>query len=292
MKPAPVRQAGYTIIETMIFLIISGALLLGALGLFNGRIQRTQFSQAVQAFDSRIKTAANEVSTGTYPDNQPFSCSIAPDGSPSIAALGTAEQGTRSDCIFVGKVIAPAASCKSGVKTIAQVSCTTVEVHTVIGRRLDNTGKVTSILVDPTNIGTGAKPVMVTNPDLTQSIDLGYGTSIKGVYLVTAGSPSLLSGIGFFQSFNGSYDNNGNLASGAQNIQTWNVKTTTLTPISPLIRNDMATTIHKEKMTQATPGSTIVCLRSGSNDQNASITLGNSNGALTTNVVVGDPLCP
>ena len=45
MKRA-VRQteAGYTILETMIFLIISGALMASAALLFNGKINRSQFT--------------------------------------------------------------------------------------------------------------------------------------------------------------------------------------------------------------------------------------------------------
>lgn len=56
----------------MIFLVVTAALMLSVLGLFNGRLQRTQFSQAVQALDNRIKSVANETSTGTYPSSPAF----------------------------------------------------------------------------------------------------------------------------------------------------------------------------------------------------------------------------
>jgi type II secretory pathway pseudopilin PulG len=284
MKPALDRQAGYTIIETMIFLIISGALLLSALALFNGRLQRTQFTQAVQAFDAQIKSTANEAATGTYPDF-PFDCDL--NGQDPNPRAGNGTQGQRSGCIFVGKVMAPSAQCSGD---ITQTVCSKVDVYSVVGRRLLPDDHVVSSL---TGIN-GAKPTVITDPDtITQTIKLDYDTRITSVSQPTAfvNFPLTASGVGFFQSFNGSYNNTGNLNSGAQNIQTWVVRASS-PPYAPLSADDMKATVHAEAMNQpSTSNSIYFCLKSSSGDQYASIRLVTVNSTLATNVEIGGALC-
>jgi type II secretory pathway pseudopilin PulG len=281
MKPAPVRQAGYTIIETMIFLAVSATLLLSALSLFGSRVQRTQFSQAVQSLDSRLKTVANEASTGTYPEVPAFNCSVTGNDPPQTASLGADPQGTRTDCIFVGKIIAPAAPDKC-VAPLATSGCNKIDVYTVIGRRLSGIDTISASLTD-------SKPTIVVDPDLTQTYDLGNSTKITGIF--NKSDSSQLSGVGFFQSFNSSY-NSGQLTSGSQSVETWSVVAAS-SPVSPLGYTDMKLAVSGG-LTRITPGNTKICLRSGGSDQKASIVLGNSTGVLQTTVIMDDtdPLCP
>ncbi len=301
MKPAPTRQAGYTIIEVMIFLVVSGVLLLSAFSLFSGRIQKNQFTQSVQTLDTHIKTIANEVTTGTYPSGQSFDCTVSGSGPPTISNPGNADdQGTRTDCIFLGKIInftVPNTNCTVPAAT---TFCTKIEVYTVVGRRLDPGGNVVNSM-------TAASPVVVNTPvNLTESFDLSYGTHATGLFQNNAnlnlGFP-LRSAVGFFQSFNGNYGSGGNLNSGAQNVSTWLVRTPSA-PAAPIqvggnngIRGLVATgaaTPANGLFAKPTPpdDNVYVCLRSSDNSQKASITLRGSSNGLTTAVAIGDPKCP
>lgn len=98
------RQTGYTIIEVMIVLAVSGALFLSAVLLINGRQQRTQFDQSIREVRSQIQQVINEVSNGFYPDFTNFTCTVTGSGPPTFA-LASGGQGTNEGCIFLGKAI-------------------------------------------------------------------------------------------------------------------------------------------------------------------------------------------
>lgn len=293
MKPAPNRQAGYTIIEVMIFLIISTAMILLILPLFNGRIQRTQFAQSVQSLDNQIKNIANEVTTGTYPPSPGFNCSAPGNNPPAVSpSAGTDDQGSRSDCIFLGKIInfgVPSGTCT----TMATSNCSKVEIYTVVGKRTDGSGNVINSMA-------AAAPRLVVSPpttvSLTESFNLEYGTRITA--LRQDGSFPLRSGVGLFQSFNGNY-NAGKLESGSQNVSTWVVKSTSF-PASPVDAQNIYNTVAAQQSGTFQPlasGENLwVCLNSADNKQRSMIAFqgsGNSLKTVVTSLATGDTTkCP
>lgn len=301
MKSAPVRHAGYTIIEVMIFLVITAALLLSVVGLFSGQIQNAEFAQSVQALDNKIKSVANEASTGTYPDSPSFDCTLFL-GVPSTNAAQPGTQGSRDPCIFAGKIInfdVQNAVCN----VVTSDSCISLDTYTVVGRRLTNAGQVPTSLLG----ATGVAPRIIQSPNLTQSYNLGYGTHVSGVYLKLNGSgqpdptgtvdkTTPLSGLAFFQSMNASYSG-GNLNSSAQNIETWYVKGA-LNPAAPITMANMNAALvaavpgQPSTVQQPIAGTLVVCVTSGGGDKNASITLGTSNGSSATEIKIEDPQCP
>lgn len=298
MKPAPDRQAGYTIIEVMIFLIISAAMILLILPLFNGRIQRTQFAQSVQSLDNQIKNIANEVTTGTYPSTPSFNCNAPGNNPPAIsAAAGTDDQGSRSDCIFLGKIInfgVPSGACTN----IATSNCNKVEIYTVVGKRTDGSGNVINSMAS-------AAPRLVVNPpttvSLTESFDLEYGTRVTALRQQYGNQPlnfPLRSGVGLFQSFNGNY-NAGKLESGSQNVSTWVIKSTSF-PASPVDAQNIYNTVAAQQsgtfQPLASDESLWVCLNSADNKQRSMISFqgsGNSLKTVVTSLNAGDTTkCP
>lgn len=98
------HNRGYTILEVLIFLAISGFILVSALVVVNGRQEQVQYQQAVREIDSSIRAAVSDVSNGFFPRTD-FSCSN-DAGSLVIASNGSA-QGSRQDCVFAGKAIVP-----------------------------------------------------------------------------------------------------------------------------------------------------------------------------------------
>lgn len=272
MKATVERHAGFTIVETMIFLIVTLFLLSSAFLIFNGKLQRTQFTQAVRELNTRIDTIANETSTGTYPSSPSFSCS-APGSNPVVVSHSGDTQGSNRDCIFFGKVMN-----FTGQKS---------EAYVLVGRRVDSSGsKLTTQVFDPSE---GANPIVVTDPDITETRDLGYGTTVTALYReATDGSGRhAIAAIAFLQSLTGYDTVTDHLNSGSQQVDLWSINggAGDIYTIENLVKT--------ENMSQVTQDDQIVvCLKSGNNDQKASVTIGEDKGGLTTTTLIGDSTCP
>lgn len=102
---------GYTIIEVLIVLAISGTILVSSIGVFGGRKAATEFSQAVYDLQSKFQNYANSVSSAALPAGEAYTCqvsSLMPDGK-VYPVLATAPAGssdtTNQDCIYLGRAI-------------------------------------------------------------------------------------------------------------------------------------------------------------------------------------------
>lgn len=100
------KQAGYTIIEVMIFLAITAGMSVIAFTAFSGQQQRTQFAQAVRGTESQVQDWINDVNTGYFPSTR-VSCTSTVGSQPNVSSAGGSNptQGTNEACIFVGKVV-------------------------------------------------------------------------------------------------------------------------------------------------------------------------------------------
>lgn len=98
-KPA----VGYTIVEVLIFLAVSGALLVSAGVVINGRQERTRFAQAVDDVGLTLQDYFNDVSTGYYPNNNNLFCSSELGGL-TLQTMGSLGTGTNAQCVFSGKL--------------------------------------------------------------------------------------------------------------------------------------------------------------------------------------------
>ena len=97
--------AGFTIIEVMIFLAVSGGLLISAIATISGQQGRTQFTTGVREFESRIQDLINDVETGYFPSNLQLECRIGGDSGPDFDIDATVSQGTNQECVFLGKAL-------------------------------------------------------------------------------------------------------------------------------------------------------------------------------------------
>lgn len=97
---------GFTIVETMIVLAVTGVLFFSVMAVMAGRQNRTQFQQSINAMKVEIEQVVSQVQTGYYPSTQNFRCSAAPAGGLQITSAASGnEQGTNKDCVFFGKAI-------------------------------------------------------------------------------------------------------------------------------------------------------------------------------------------
>ncbi|HEY1064065.1 MAG TPA: hypothetical protein VGE30_02075 [Candidatus Saccharimonadales bacterium] len=102
------RGAGYTVLETLIFLAVTGAMFASAMAFISGRQARTEFAAAVRDFEASMNDIANDVATGYYvnalEDGRQIDCTVVGG---DIVLGGTAgdEQGTNKGCIFIGRAL-------------------------------------------------------------------------------------------------------------------------------------------------------------------------------------------
>ena len=108
------RPFGYTIVEVMIVLAVSGVTFLIAAVFVGGKQASTAFDQGVYEMASRLQDVADQVAAGQYSDI-PFGCSVSVVGGGSVSqnkltitAPGsgvTSTEGTNQHCTFIGKLV-------------------------------------------------------------------------------------------------------------------------------------------------------------------------------------------
>jgi prepilin-type N-terminal cleavage/methylation domain-containing protein len=201
LKPMKVgrKQRGFTIVETMIVLAVSGALFLVAAVAISGRQARQEFSQSIEDARSQIQTVVNEVGTGFYPSMSNLSCTAGAAG-PVFSGTVTA-QGENAGCISLGKAIqfdvAGTNPEEMNVYTVAGLQRTSagVEVSTLAETRPKVIAPSTSDPATP-NITNNKK--LLYGLTISRMTDLNTGNSIGAVAILNSlaqtGDEGLLSG--------------------------------------------------------------------------------------------------
>lgn len=102
------QPQGYTIVEVMMFLMITGVLLATSFTLFSGRTDRERLRTGVNEFDANLNTIINQISTGNYTKFNNWSCTAPVNGNPVTWTSGVStNQGANTGCVFLGEVIHP-----------------------------------------------------------------------------------------------------------------------------------------------------------------------------------------
>jgi type II secretory pathway pseudopilin PulG len=207
--------AGFTIVETLIVLAVTGTLFASAATLINGRQAKTQFQTGINAAKQQMQQVINESASGFFPGGG-FNCTGSIGGQPSFT-IGANAQGTNSGCTFVGKA----------VQLAPQGASATYVVYPLVGNRREVSGdNVTSIYSGPG--GAGAWPValnQVGSKTFSQQITFEDGLTVYQP-LTTAAA------FGFISTFGGYTDSGGSscngLCSGSQQSQLYAVPLTSV----------------------------------------------------------------
>ncbi len=203
------NSRGYTIVETMIFLAVSGVMFLIAVGFVSGKQGKTEFRESMDDINTQVQQVINDVSNGFYPSGENFVCTANSTGFPTISA-GINKQGTNKNCTFIGKVI------QFGVNGTGGSG---FNIYSVAGRQYAPSPPAASKDILPVNFAE-AKPTVIYNAgppliDVTDIRQIRWSSQVTKV--TNAGIAT--AGIGFFTSF-GSYDTGGSLKSGSQSVVT------------------------------------------------------------------------
>lgn len=289
--------AGYTIIEVLIFLAISGFMFVVAAIFINGKQANAEFQQGINDANTQIRTVMNDVVNGFYPSNNDFECTVTGlTTAPRFDKLVTHGQGSNLGCTFIGKVI------QFGVKGTGDASSgwSGYNVYTVAARQYAS-GSTTQL---PQNFAQALPKAAVENGvDLTDVKSFHWGLAVTKVCVLpdsgcdhsgTPASSSNADAIGFFGSF-GNFGSGTALQSGSQSVNVVLIPGTSYLVGSG---NGKDETTAVASINSGLPTSSplaapniLICFE-GTNSKTASITIGGTNGQqLTTSIKIGDSRC-
>lgn len=257
------KNAGFTIVEVMIVLAVTGALFVSAAVAISGRTNKTQFQQSINDVVTALQQNINSTAIGYYPNTSNFKC-INSSGALAISS-GTNTQGTNNDCIFLGKAIQFGVTGTDPQQYVTypiaalRVDTNDEEVHDI--------GSAKPAVIYPSAQQPGA-------PNDTQTDKLMYGLTVsKMIYDNNPGNT-----IGAFAVIsdlsNYSYSNS-QLQSGSQQLILVPISTTAL---NDTIANAASKINQKLPTSPNATGGVQICFDSGTTDQSGLVTVGGSGG--------------
>lgn len=252
------QQAGFTIVEVMIVLAVTGALFVGIASTLAGRQRQAEFTQAINEVRSQIQQTISEVQEGYYASGNNFSCTASgtgPGSSITFASVapGAKAQGTNGGCIFLGKALHFTTS--DGY-----------DIFPVAG------------LQSATNFMSSRPTAIYNTSGVDQSVSVKYKFGITVVAMKYAGASSA-STIGVFSSFD---DTNAQEGSNQQ-ADIYGMPSAALTSnkatAAGQIKTDLDTVTASSlgSLTQNPNGGVQICFKSGGTDNYGLITVGQNN---------------
>lgn len=293
------NRKGYTIVEVMMFLAISGFMFVVAATFVSGKQANAEFRQGVEEAASDIQSVINTVSDGFYPSNGEYKCKADDTGTVKFSKEAT-EAGTNQGCVFLGKAI----------QFEPDGDQTRFNVYTLAGRQYapNTAGKKLATLrgeskprvVDPDSNNSSTFNIG-DPPSLTDKKTFDWGLKVNGTYSYKTGispyanpdpgAPARIDvrSLVFFGGL-GSYSGDA-LDSGSQTISM--ISTTNVG--SPIDKSEQTgiNNINEQASQQGSWPATIVICFVGTNDKRASLTIDSSAGqGIIVNKQLGDDILP
>lgn len=92
------KQGGFTIVETLVVLAITGVMFVATAALVSNQLSRYRYRDSMLRIEEIVRNNINDVQTGYIPNASGVSV-------PGLGCSSTADVGTSVDCEFVGKQI-------------------------------------------------------------------------------------------------------------------------------------------------------------------------------------------
>lgn len=264
--------AGYTIVEVMIFLSITGLLLAAAGTYIAGQQDRAYFADAARDAESLLEEIGNDVGVGYIPQKGEFSCTGSPTGPVLTQTTGIAyQQGMNPGCQFLGKVIKFERN-KASFTLITIVG----NSKTSSGRDVQNFAEAMPKAVTPT----AAQPRV----DLNDTRTFKNGLIVTRVLLKRAGAPSIdIGAFGIFSTFPQYSGASNDLASGTQSVLLVPIMGTSL---DSSIDDIVASVSNVTEADADNLHSLLVCFRHGAGGKKVALAMGVGGRRLTTNLAL------
>lgn len=255
------RWRGFTVIEVLIVMAVTGILFIGAVLLIAGRQRQTEFDQATRQIQSQIQQVMNEVAIGFYPNTNTFQCSAGASGPILIAGSGT-EQGENSGCIFVGKAM----QFKVAASNPEQFA-----TYTIAGLQKNSSGTEVTSLAEarPKLVTPSTTEPAIPDASLTTPLQGGLTTLVNGMRYNNGAGWVNIGALAFVSSL--AQYSGGEIVSGAQQVSVIGVNGTSLNTSKVAA----ADAINANLVTSPNPTATTeICFVSGGTDQSALISIG------------------
>lgn len=274
MKGGKTHSRGFTVVETLVVLAVTGALFVAVAIALSGRQAQAQFDQSIQEAKSQIQQVIDDVAVGYYPNSSNFTCNANYSTGPTFAA-GTTKQGENSDCIFLGKVI---------YFGITGSTAEQFNVYSLAGLKQVSAGGPEVTTNNDTDYSQ-AKPQVITASTDTKKLLYGM-TTYRVWYGGTPGTP--IAAIGFANSL-ASYSS-GAIISGSQQVNVVPVKATSLGVSTAAGETAVNNQFPTSPINPA--GGVYICLVSGTTKQSGLITIGGSGRQLSVTLSIkGNTTC-
>lgn len=272
---AKAASGGFTIVETLIVLAVTGILLASAVTLISGKQNKTEFQTAINNFQQQLQQVINETSSGFYSGD--ISCT-ASSGAVSTVSTGANPTG---QCIFVGKAI------QFGSDT----DPSQIISYPLVGSVRDISGAVNTDVRATNPVAVAANNINPNIIDASSAITLNGGLTIPKPISYT-GMHSGLTGVLAFLAG----DNNGNFASanatthglnsGAQQFSLYAVNSTAPNMQKLTAADDID---NKNNLVPVTDAAQF-CVQSGTTNQSALVTV---TAGLTVSITkIVENICP
>ncbi len=283
MKTGLNHELGFTIIETIIFLAVSSALVMTAIATLSGQQRKTEFNQGIRDIESQLRDVVNDVSTGLYENGVGFSCSVPPSGRPTFTST-SAPQGSNSGCLIIGRVVqfAPGGDKAKFV------------TYNVAGRQKTSTIPIRDVQgyseAFPTAIAPSTTSPIPGNPipDTSVTFDLPYGITMEKMCYTSATCVTAEStAFGIFSGFGSS--SGGNLLSGIAGFNLLPLSSTTPSETKLQMVDSINAITDTNNADQNPSNGVILCFKSGGTNQYGKITIGGNSRqeSLTLDILGG-----
>jgi type II secretory pathway pseudopilin PulG len=267
-------MAGFTIIETMIVLVVTGALFVIIAATLTGRQNEAEFVHAIQSVRSQLQQAVDQVSAGFFPTND-LSCTAA--ASSLNFAAGGGSQGANDQCVFLGSVIQ---------FRVQGTSPEQYQIYTVAGKRGPGVGATSPFQnVTPTVVGLAASGNYAS---YSTARPLQYGLTTKwmkanGINGANIGAVGILMEPGGFAT-SGGYN------SGAQPVDLVPITGTGLNQSVAQVVAATNSALNNATLTADAPvnpdGGVLICFASAGTNQSGLITIGGSGRQLVVKLEI------
>lgn len=254
---------GFTIVETLIVLAVTGILFASVAVMISGRQGKTQFQQASNEIASRISQVISEVSQGYYPNIGGTSCTAS--GGRLNFSTGSGVQGQNRGCVFLGKVM------QFGVQNTDPEQFIT---YSLAGCQYKDCG---SSGTSEASSLSEARPLVIPASSDTSILQFGLSVAWMKYDGVTT------RGVGFLQSL-GSYNGCTGLCSGSSQAALYGVNTGGAGNIGAAGMVAKLNTGRGVNLVQASEVQ--ICFLSGTTRQSAMVTIGGNGRQLSVTLDV------
>lgn len=268
------NRGGFTIVETLIVLGVTGVLFFATMSTISGRQGRTEFTQSMREINSRVVDALNDVNDGFYPSISNLKCSAgAGNVRPTLSYDSSVSDtvGKNAECVLAGKVL------QFGV-TDTDVSDT--RLYSLAGRRTwtDASGTVR----DVKNISE-LKPKVINVTDAGHALDATERNTLpSGIKLVKSDGSDDYAAIGiYYQNFGGETESG--QSTGAASVSIAQLHPATYTESAVMTK---AEAVSSDADFLSPAGALVLCFKSATSSQFSTITIRGGSGGFTTDLAL------